>query len=327
MEPFDLTDPAARGRWDALAGNGSDLGIDSWCSQSPWGLAVHEAFSDSATDPGPFFGLEHQEGIAAFGRSKTEEGASALVPLDRVWGFATPVVAAVGHQRAVCTDLAAHLISDPTWKICVLTGVQQNGALYEAVVDGFGRHLPLYAGEVRVRCRASLEGGVDGYLSRRSREHRRNIRQAERHANDLTYDIVDGAPPHDIVTRLHTVERNSWKGRDGSGIESPDMARLYERLVVELSERAALRCVFVQLDGVDVGFILGGVLTGTYRGLQISFVEDVRARSIGNLLQWYEVQRGCQEGLHTYDLGMDIAYKRRWAEVLYETATIIAVRR
>lgn len=327
MEPFDLTSPMGRAKWDALAASGTELGIDSWCSQSLWGLAVHHAFSDPATDPGPAFGLEHEHGIAEFGRIETAEGAGALVPLDRVWGFATPVVAAAGHQRAVCVDLAAHLISDPTWKICVLTGVQENGALYDAIVDGFGRHLPLYTGEARVRCQASLEGGVDGYLSRRSREHRRNIRQAERHSPGLTYDIVDGAPTQHIVARLHAVEANSWKGRDGSGIESPDMARLYERLVVELSERAALRCVFVQLDGIDVGFILGGVLAGTYRGLQISFTENVRALGVGNLLQWHEVQRGCEEGLHAYDLGMDIAYKRRWAEVLFETTTVIAVRR
>ena len=327
MESFDLTDTSAQTKWDQFAQLGGDLGIDPWCSQSPWGLAVHDAFADRSTDPGPAFGLENDDGLAAFGRLRSEEGTDALVPLDRVWGFASPVLAAPGHERAVCHDLAANLMADPTWRICVLSGMQNDGLLFEAVLDGFGRHLPLYAGEERVRCQARLDGGIDGYLSRRSREHRRNIRQPERHAHGLTYDIADTHSPVQIVTRLHAVETKSWKGLDGSGIESPDMAQLYERLIVELSTRHALRCVFLQLDDTDVGFIVGGVLGGTYRGLQISFVEEVRARSVGNLLQWHEVQRSCEEGLHTYDLGMDIAYKRRWAETLFATTAVIAVRR
>ena len=327
MEPFDLADAKGRARWDSLAERGASLGIDSWCSQSSWSLAVHGSFEDPQTDPGPAFGLEHASGVATFGRLYTAERASALVPLDRVWGFASPVVCDLGAEADVCEDLAATLLADPTWKVCVLTGAELEGPLYNSLVNSFGRHLPLYAGESRTRCQASLDGGVDGYLSRRSREHRRNIRQAERQAAGLTYAVADHGQPLEIVKRLHAVEAQSWKGRDGSGIESPDMARLYRTLVHDLSRRKALRCVFLQQEGNDIGFILGGVLGSTYRGLQTSFSEEARARSVGNLLQWHELQRACDEGLHTYDLGMDIAYKRRWAEQLFETTAIVAVRR
>ena len=327
MDSFDLSDPEKRETWDALAQRGSSLGVDPWCSHSSWSLAVHASFADPQSDPGPAFGLEHANGVATFGRLHTAEGASALVPLDRVWGFASPVVCGVGTETDVCEDLAATLIADPSWKICVLTGSEVDGPMFNALVSGFGRHLQLYSGETRTRCLASLDGGVDRYLARRTREHRRNLRQAQRQAVGLIYDITDNDPAETIVERLHMVEARSWKGRDGSGIESPDMARLYKTLVYDLSHRKALRCVFLQQDGSDVGFILGGVLGSTYRGLQISFCEDVRARSVGNLLQWHEVKRSCGEGLHTYDLGMDIAYKRRWAEQLFETTAIVAVRR
>lgn len=327
MDLFDLTDSEKRKAWDSLAQRSSALGVDPWCSQSSWSLAVHAAFADPQSDPGGAFGLEHADGIATFGRLHTAEGASALVPLDRVWGFASPVVCRVGTETEVCEDLAATLIADPSWKICVLTGSELDGPMFNGLVNGFGRHLPLYAGETRTRCLASLDGGVDSYLARRTREHRRNLRQAQRQAVGLSYNIADDDPAEAIVERLHMVEARSWKGRDGSGIESPDMARLYKTLVYDLSHRKALRCVFLQQDGSDVGFILGGVLGSTYRGLQISFCEDVRARSVGNLLQWHEVKRSCEEGLHIYDLGMDIAYKRRWAEQLFETTAIVAMRR
>ena len=35
----------------------------------------------------------------------------------------------------------------------------------------------------------------------------------------------------------------------------------------------------------------------------------------------------CTENLRTYDLGMDIDYKRRWAENEMTTRTVFAVRR
>lgn len=331
MEPFDLNDLDAQQRWDAFASGGAPSGIDTWCSRPTWSLAVHHAFADLSEDPGPPVGFLDDDGIGTFGRVCTAEGDTALVPLDRVWGFASPIVCTVGCERRVAANVAAALLAEPDWKICVLTGMTEGSALFEAVVEGFGRHLALYGGESRVRCQASLDDGIDGYLQRRSREHRRNLRQADRHVealeDPLTYDIADTAAPASVTRRLHAVEMLSWKGLDGSGIESPDMARLYEQLVTALSTRGALRCVFVRQRGEDVGFILGGVLGDTYRGLQISFVENVRTLSIGNLLQWHEIQRSCAEGLRTYDLGMDIAYKRRWAESQFETTSVIAVRR
>ncbi len=331
MEPFDPLDPGVLGRWVALAAHGATIGIDAWCSRPGWGLAVHDSF---ASEDDEMVCLADGAGIGVFGRMTGADGTPALVPLDRVWGFGSPIVCEVDDTESVTAHIADRLIADPSWKVCALSGMAEGEALDRAVISSFGRHVSLYAGETRTRCRASLDGGIDGYLARRSREHRRNIRQAERRSANrgITFEIDDGRDPAMTISRLHAVEHRSWKGLEGSGIESPEMAALYARLVRDLGGTGALRCVFAQTlddDGNarDVGFILGGVLGDTYRGLQISYVEEYRDLGIGNLLQWHEVQRMCTEQMQTYDLGMDIDYKRRWAEQLFETRTVLAVRR
>ncbi len=331
MEPYDPLDPGDLGRWDALAANGATIGIDAWCSRPGWGLAVHDSF---ASEDDEMVFLADDAGIGVFGRMTGADGTPALVPLDRVWGFGSPIVCEVDDTESVTAHIADRLIADPSWKVCALSGMAEGEALDRAVISAFGRHVSLYAGETRTRCRASLEGGIDGYLARRTREHRRNIRQGQRRSANrgITFAVDDGNDPAMTTSRLHAVELRSWKGLEGSGIESPEMAALYARLVHDLGSTGALRCVFAEADDdsgnpCDVGFILGGVLGDTYRGLQISYVEEYRDLGIGNLLQWHEVQRMCAEQLRTYDLGMDIEYKRRWAEQLFETRTVLAVRR
>jgi CelD/BcsL family acetyltransferase involved in cellulose biosynthesis len=71
-----------------------------------------------------------------------------------------------------------------------------------------------------------------------------------------------------------------------------------------------------------VGYILGAVRGGTYRGLQLSFDEDQAGRSLGNLLQLHQMESLVEEGVTTYDLGMDMEYKRRWADDAFTTVSM-----
>ena len=107
------------------------------------------------------------------------------------------------------------------------------------------------------------------------------------------------------------------------------MSALYDSLIPALASTGSLRvAVAVDAHGVDLGFIFGGVLNGTYRGLQLSFVESARQLGVGNLLQWHEIQRLCSENnLHTYDMGMEMEYKFSWAESTFATTLLIAQRR
>ena len=323
---------AGRDRWDEHAG--ATGGTDHWCSRSPWTLGVQTAFRGDAAGDVLIGDAEH--GQVAFARRQLEDSSNALLPFDATWGFASAVVSSASDPATLgqfCDDAAAWLVADPEWRLLACSGVAEGSALDRALIAAFARHARVLAGMDTDRCVASLTGGLESWEEQRTRSFRRNLRQAERRTEDagVTIEVADTCVASDVLERLHAVEQRSWKGMDGSGIESPEMGALYASLVADLSKaddagRCALRCVFARLDGRDVGFILGGVLGDTYRGLQLSFTEDVRALSIGNVLQAHETARLCAAGVDRYDLGMDIPYKRNWGEQIVRTRTLVIVR-
>ncbi len=261
------------------------------------------------------------------------DGTRALLPLDSVWAFASPIVMNQTGENwlnlsASATDIAASLLSDPTWRVAFLTGMEAESAMCRSLAYEFSNSARVVEGESTVRCVASLEGGVEGFLSRRPRTFRRNLRQAGRHAEEagVEFEIGDTQRVNDTIERLQDVERRSWKGLEGSGIVAPDMAHLYALLVAELHTAQGLRVAFARRDGKDIGFILGGVLGGAYRGLQLSFVEEARPLSIGNLLQFHEITRLAEARVERYDLGMDMPYKRLWSDSLMTTTPLIVIR-
>ena len=305
-------------------------GIDHWCSQSPWMLGVHHAFSPARVVGDLLVGAA-DDGLVAFARRELEDGSPALLPLDATWAFSSAVVSSAPDERSVgrfCRDAAAWIVADPDWRLVAFSGLAAGSPLDRGLVAAFAPHSRVLAGPDTIRCVASLDGGFEGWEGRRTRVFRRNLRQAQHRAADagVVIEIADGLAPDVLLRRLHQVEQSSWKGRDGSGIESPEMGSLYASIVRDLAERNAVRCAFARLSREDAGFILGGVLGDTYRGLQLSFVENVRALSIGNILQAHEVARLCAAGVGRYDLGMDIPYKRSWGEELVTTRTLLTVR-
>jgi CelD/BcsL family acetyltransferase involved in cellulose biosynthesis len=88
------------------------------------------------------------------------------------------------------------------------------------------------------------------------------------------------------------------------------------RLMLErLRENRRLHLSFAQREGEDVGYIFGAVFGGSYRGLQFSYVEEVRDIALGSAMQFHQIQRLCEQGVLEYDLGSTSPhYKQRWAE-------------
>ena len=59
------------------------------------------------------------------------------------------------------------------------------------------------------------------------------------------------------------------------------------------------------------------------RGFQMGFDASMRAMGAGNLVQFELIQALCDEGVEYYDLGMDMNYKRRWAENRLEFVNLL----
>lgn len=302
-------------------------GIDHFCSASDWILPAARALMP-ARAPWLFRG---EAGYAALMRGRHPRGFTYAEPLEAMWGLACPLA---GPEVGALVDAFADACRarEDEWDVLVLSGVPRTGPLYRALCDRFTARYQVAIGPAAVRHVADLTGGVDGFLSRRSRNFRRSLRRAEERGRAAGVSFVDALeePESDadaLYQRIQAIEARSWKGRAGVGIESGGMRAFYRLMLRRLVPARRHRLLFARLGGADVGFVLGGMWGEGYRGLQFSFVAEHRELSLGNLCQIAQIRRLCAEGATTYDLGTSgLAYKERWAERVSETAALLIVR-
>lgn len=301
--------------------------IDRFCSSTDWILPFQAAF---APDAEPVI-LELSGGFVALMAVRGERGAPILVPLESGWGLACPLV---GPEPLALVATLTRLLEtgEIPWEGLVLSGAEDGGLVHTALVQAFsGRH-PILRGPTCGRRVASLEGGEDGFLSRRSPAFRASLRRTRRRAarEGLALEYIREATPEQaraLHDRVLGVEGRSWKGASGHGIDHGPTLPFYREMMRRLAARGALRVLFASRDGEDVAYVFGGLLGETYRGLQVSFDARFAAESLGNLVQVEMIARLCQEGIRGYDLGTEMAYKHHWAEPGLDTVTLYVLRR
>lgn len=291
-------------------------GIDRFCSTSAWVLAAREAWGAPAEprirrgEHGWVVLLRHPGPVRV------------LRGFDAMWGFASAL--AGPRPGALLREFAA---ADLQWDVLLLPGLRFGTALHEAAVRCLAPYGELRWSAPLRRWVAGLAGGVDGYLSRRSPKLRENLRRARRRATERGVRIeAGGGDAGALFDRILSVERRSWKGASGTGLLIDEMRLFYRRLADRLLPAGRLRTLFARLDGEDVGYILGGVRAGLYRGFQFSFDRRFGELSPGALLQVAQIEALAAEGVSTYDLGIDMAYKRHWGDEPIDTHTLAVLR-
>jgi hypothetical protein len=300
--------------------------IDAFCSSSAWILPAQAAFAPGAA---PFV-LASPEGFVALMRVDIVAGGRALVPLEAGWGLACPIIGP--EPRPLVEHLVDEILADRGWEALLLSGVPVQSRLLSLLRQALHRRFVLGMGPRAGRCIASLEGGVEGFLSRRSAGFRAALRREARAAAragfeyDWVADLSDPPSAARFLERVLAVERRSWKGREGQGIDRPPSLLFYDRMVRRLAERGQIRAVFVRRGEFDVAYVFGGVLGARYRGLQVSFDADYQAWGPGKLAHLEMIRRLAGEGVSAYDMGQDMDYKHRWAETVAESVTLIALR-
>jgi hypothetical protein len=321
VEPIDLA--AVADDFDREVAVTPD--IDRFCSSSAWILAAAAALMPPRA-PASYRGAG---GYFAAMRGVHPAGFPYIEPVELAWGLAAPLIGRdpVPLVEAVVAMLAARR----DWQLTIVTGLTADGpqrrALEHALPPRWGRR----AGTPTVRHVASLDGGVDGFLSRRSRELRKSLRKSQRAAAaaGVTFESVRSAPAAAapaLYARIQAVEAMSWKARDGVGISAGPMRAFYEHMLPRLCARDQQRILFARAGDRDIGYILGAVFEGEYRGLQFSYADHSAALGIGGLLQYQQIVELCTEGVERYDLGTEMDYKRRWAEAVMETEMLVLVR-
>lgn len=308
--------------------------IDHWCSGPDWQIPVACAFAPTAERV--LLRSEEGDGFALLARYHDERRTPLFGGLEPLWGFGAPILGS--NPCAMAAAAAEALARRDDWRALVLPGMPRTD---ERSGSSDGRHSTMTMdvavtlsslGDVRfgqgiTRQIADLSDGYEGWLERRSSKFRRNLRRTAATAAGagLTIDDVAGQPG--LFERLMAIERRSWKGREGSGMAGAEMSTMYRLMIDRLRDRGRLLAHVARLDGRDVGYIVGGVRAGRYRGLQLSYTDDARRLSVGNLLQRHQLRQLDRARLaDVYDLGMDFGYKRRWADRA-ETSLVIAVDR
>lgn len=310
---------------DALAG--ATPGIDRFCSGAAWSLAAREAF---APDAEPVI-VHDDAGMIALMRTLTPEGVPLLAPLEASWGLACPLLGAAPEPLAA--RLAALAETPPNDRLpVVIMGMPRLGPLLAAVLVKLGAHRVVRPAPDTVRVIADLTAGVDAYLQRRGAHFRAAVRRAERAGAraGLELETVDPTTPEAalaLIDRALAVEARSWKGLAGTGLVGTELEVFTRGLVRRIAPSRALRGIVLRRGDADVGFIVGAVAGATYRGLQASFVTELRRLSPGMILHVAMMRRLAAEGVTRYDLGSDMEYKRRWGDPGLVTSSVVALPR
>ncbi len=298
--------------------------IDRFCSTAAWILAA----STSLMPPRAPFSFRGTSGYFAAMRGVHPAGFPYVEPVELAWGLAAPLIGR--DPEPLAEEVAGVLADRRDWQIAILSGLSPDGPQRRALDRALPPRWERRRGTPTVRHLASLDGGVDGFLGRRSRELRKSIRKGLRAAADagVTFEAVQAAASGAaaLYERIQRVEAQSWKAREGVGISSGPMRAFYEHMLPRLCAHGQQRTLFARLGERDVGYILGAVFEGEYRGLQFSYDDEHARLGLGGLLQYHQVTALCEEGVARYDLGTEMEYKRRWAEDVMETEMLVLVR-
>lgn len=316
--------------WERLAATTGQA--DPFCCAPEWQLGFHETLSADKR----LFYLTTPDGLAVFTEFPADRERVFLAPPENGWLFGCPVLG-----PDACGSLAAALATfERTYPgrvpHVILSGIQPRGPLAAGLLHRFGEKYAFFRHGSSVQCAASLEGGLDGYLSRRSANHRAKLRKAVRKAseNDVVFTRVMPATPGDtaaLYARILAVEAKSWKGLSHCGMGEAPAREFYAALVEKLAAAGKLRAIMATRAGEDLGFIFGGLCGAVYRGQQFSYAGTERRLSLGNLLQLETLRWLCEEGVRRYDMGPvtgpRMEYKRHWTEEDHEIQTWVMVKK
>jgi CelD/BcsL family acetyltransferase involved in cellulose biosynthesis len=301
--------------------------IDAFCSSSAWTLSAHRAFHPEQE---PFL-FRSEDTWLAMARGTSEGIGRYLSPLEAMWGLSSPLIGpdVLGSaQRAI---EALESVRDQ-WDALWLCGLDPEAPTFALLARHFHGKCAVFQGPSTRRHVASLEGGFEGWMGRRSRRFRASLRRAGRRAEsagivaEWISDLEDEATRQAVYERALGVDDASWKGASDQGLRASEMASFYDHMTSRLASAGDLRVVFLRLGDRDIAMGFGALFGDAFRGLQMSYDAEFARYSPGNLIQVEFIRRLCDDQVPSYDLGTDIGYKGRWAEPGLQTVALVIRR-
>ena len=296
--------------------------LDPYCSSYYWGLALCQAFQPEGR---LYCYTDSSERFAAF-YERVVEGGELVLPPDGMWLLGSPILGPepLSFFRELIGYWRKH---PPKGKIrqVMIGGLYLSHPL---IASGFWEKLGGWEIESSGRMIASLEGGFDGFMSRRSKNFRSRLRRTVKAslAEGVELEFLPKSASPDkaraIAERIFRLEKRSWKGQARRGIDNGGMRQFYELMIPRLAEDGLFRGLFLTRDGMDLAYLFGAYFQGYFRGLQFSY-HDETASGLGNVCQYHMIQALVEEGCRDYDLGQAMEYKRRWAEHHIESRSFV----
>ncbi len=287
---------------------------DLFCCRSEWQLSIQEAFFPKRR----LHLRESAAAVLALAERDYPGLGPTLEPLDSLWLFGNSLLGP-GAADLLEAFLAERASLGHSANI-VLSGILPDDPLRERILRSFTRRFDVFRAKTVGVCSASLEGGLDGFLARRSPLFRKRLRQAARRGEGrgVRFERVDlrsEAESDAAFKRMLAVERTSWKGIGHCGMTEKGSSRFYRALARRLALSGTGRAIFACAEERDIGFIFGGLAERCYRGQQFSYAEDFHSESIGSLLQQEQIRWLEEEGVLRYDMGPVMDYKQHWTEM------------
>jgi hypothetical protein len=292
---------------------------DPFCCSTSWQMAF-----DDCSSPARRLLIRHSDdSLLAFAERMLSPESIYLEPLENYWFFGNNILGPQGVNllRDTLIDIERHYA--PAFPRIVISAIPPQGAVYKELQKNLSGEFAFFRRSLNIQCAASLAGGVDGFLSRRSANHRRKLKKQGRRAAEkgVTFERCSpalGSEIDAIYARMISVELSSWKGLGHCGMAQPWPKKFYYTMLRHMAASQSARIMFARHDDKDIGFIFGGMAGDIYRGQQFSFDDDWSDASIGNLLQLEQIKSLCEEGARRYDmgplLGRHMDYKRHWTE-------------
>ncbi|RAU23251.1 GNAT family N-acetyltransferase [Paramagnetospirillum kuznetsovii] len=293
--------------------------VDPFCCTTSWQMSFHDAFSPNRR----LLIRETSDSVVAFAEKAYFNNYTILTPIESMWFFGNPLLGPNSVDLFQDTLVDIEKFYGKKFPNIMISGVAPKGVLYRELRSRFDGKFNFRKHSSEVQCSSSLNGGVDGFVSRRSANTRRNIKKSIGHASALSLVFERHAPSsvddaRNIYLRMLSVEDRSWKGHGRCGMTEPPADQYYWKMIKRLSFTKSARVILAVHEGKDIGFIFGGMAGTIYRGQQFSYDDSWKSASIGTMLQYEKVKWLCEEGATRYDMGPLIGhkmgYKASWTE-------------
>jgi CelD/BcsL family acetyltransferase involved in cellulose biosynthesis len=241
---------------------------------------------------------------------------------------------------AASADLVEHLLGAllaGPWQALALGGFDASRADWQQLAAAAaGRRLVVDQRANFQVGRVAIAGRWDDYLASRSRNHRRQMRVAERRAGEsgaTELVILAGHDPDhrdSTLRRAFAVEDRSWKGGQASSVlRVAGMLDFYRQQAHALADAGSLRVVALALGGEWIAAEYGWLAKGVYVPLKVGYDEAYARLTPGQLLRWRLLEQfHQQEDVRAIDfIGPLADATARWSNQVYSCGKLLLAPR